>query len=844
MQNRSLWHRSLPVRAVLTALVSWGSLSPCTAAAQPDLSAPPTFVWIEGETGAAANFEEKKVNRAGWGQPQFLSGEKWLQVAIDEKEVDSQVPAGGLILKYRLDTPKAGSYTVWNRVGYEYVRSPFSWRLDSGEWKSAKPTDLTTDLMALATWTEVAWLKLSDGVSLSAGPHTLEIRLEKTADEKGKIQRILYASDAIALVTGGPFVPNSKYKPGEQAPQGTPLTSFALPASIGGAGTRTVLPLSGTWEICRDDEMLPGAVAEPIKALPTVTNWNSISVPGDKNTLRPDLLFAHRVWYRTRVTVPEGYRGRSFVMNFPVNNLNTTVYVNGVLCGFEKNPYCRFDMDITKGIKPGQSNEIWVGIRDAWYGYSASPTNPMKLRAKFNLPLEFATKGFQDLAYPIWNGFQSGILGAPTLTVAGGPAYIADVFCKPSVAGRRMDAEVTVSNPSATPLSGEIRWEAIHLKTGAVEKAFAPKPFTVGANGRQRFDLSEAWSNPKLWWPDPNPQLYQLRTTVAVGGKPIDTCDTLFGFREWGVSADKTKFTLNGQNWRIWADLTQGGSPQAWLANYRRTNQRLMRLSGVGQGGHLWQGMDHNQALDFFDRNGVVVRRSGPLDGEVIGYNAIENDPALKALYKSDIKMDLMNNFRDQMVAVVRGERNHPSVMLWSLENEYLFINCINLYGGLMDDFEREITRCSDAVRAADPTRLTMVDGGGATKAQTLPVHGDHYVAGDFANYPNLAYQDHVTGGGRGRWVWDKQRPRFLGEDYFASGINPADYSTIGGEAAFVGKTAAKPASALMYRMLTQGYRWGDYAAWHLWTAEDTGTSLPSRSFRGNGTGPSGQARR
>ena len=139
-------------------------------------------------------------------------------------------------------------------------------------------------------------------------------------------------------------------------------------------------------------------------------------------------------------------------------------------------------------------------------------------------------------------------------------------------------------------------------------------------------------------------------------------------------------------------------------------------------------GLEPSQALDFFDQNGVVVRRCGPLDGEAIGYSAIETDPDLKKLYNSEIKMDLMQNWRDQMVQQVKGERNHPSVMLWSLENEWLFINCINLYGGLMDQFEAEVKKCSDAVQAVDPTRLTMTDGGGANKDQSMPVHGNHYV--------------------------------------------------------------------------------------------------------------------
>ena len=397
----------------------------------------PTFIWVEGEAGVAPDAAEKYIKRAGWGHPEYLSGDNWLNVSVDDKDVDSAVPTGGIVVQYSLNAPKAGSYAVWNRVGFEYVRSPFSWRIDNGDWKTAKPTDLTTDLMELATWTEVAWLKLSDGETLSAGPHTLQIRLEKSVDAKGKTQRILYASDALVLTTDGTFHPNSKYKPGETSPVTAPITQFALPSPTAD-GTRTSLPLNGTWEICRDDEMLPGPVAEPIHALPTVTNWTTIAVPGDKNQLRPDLLFAHRVWYRTKVAVPNGYAGRSFILNFPINNLNTTVYVNGTLCGFEKNPYCPFNIDITHAVKPGRENDVWVGIRDAWYGYSASPTNPMKLRGKFNLPLEFANKGFQDLAYPVWNGFQSGILGTPTLTVAGGPAYVADVFLQ---APRRSKAD-------------------------------------------------------------------------------------------------------------------------------------------------------------------------------------------------------------------------------------------------------------------------------------------------------------------------------------------------------------------------------------------------------------------
>src|SRR4029079_16857237 len=94
---------------------------------------------------------------------------------------------------------------------------------------------------------------------------------------------------------------------------------------------------------------------------------------------------------------------------------------------------------------PGRVNELRVGVRDYWYAYSQSPTDPMKLREKFNLPPEFARMGFADLAYPVWGAQQSGILVTPTLTAAG-PAYTSDVFVKPSVAKKRLRAGGDVTN--------------------------------------------------------------------------------------------------------------------------------------------------------------------------------------------------------------------------------------------------------------------------------------------------------------------------------------------------------------------------------------------------------------
>lgn len=97
-----------------------------------------------------------------------------------------------------------------------------------------------------------------------------------------------------------------------------------------------------------------------------------------------------------------------------------------------------------------------VGIRDAWYGFTEKADDPMKLRRKFNLPKKFFGDGFQDLAYPIWNHPQSGILKTPSIHLFEGPVYVDDIFVKPSVTKKELAVEITLKNTSDTDQAVEI----------------------------------------------------------------------------------------------------------------------------------------------------------------------------------------------------------------------------------------------------------------------------------------------------------------------------------------------------------------------------------------------------
>ncbi|MCU0977712.1 MAG: hypothetical protein MUF25_00935 [Pirellulaceae bacterium] len=205
------------------------------------------LVWLEGEQPTRANYQPQAE---GVGHPEFLSERAWFKIGIDGNQVDREAPADGVLVDYAFDAQAAGEYELWARIGYEFVRSPFDWRLDGGPWQSVAPDELTTDLMELSFWTEIAWLKLGKQ-PLAAGPHTLSFRLSKTKDAQGKPQRILFALDCVCLAVGE-FHPYQFFKPGEdhQTDRDREAANhvFRVP-SVAEPQTRVAMPLNGLWDI-------------------------------------------------------------------------------------------------------------------------------------------------------------------------------------------------------------------------------------------------------------------------------------------------------------------------------------------------------------------------------------------------------------------------------------------------------------------------------------------------------------------------------------------------------------------------------------------------------------------
>ena len=186
---------------------------------------------------------------------------------------------------------------------------------------------------------------------------------------------------------------------------------------------------------------------------------------------------------------------------------------------------------------------------------------------------------------------------------------------------------------------------------------------------------------------------------------------------------------------------------------------------------------------------------------------------------------ELFDNWIEQLRAWVKEERNHPSILIWSIENEITFINSRNL--GLYKTVEPQIARGAREVAALDPTRPVMVDGGHCLVDESLPVNGVHYQEGFWRDYPDEAYtlakayvahEQPVISWGKVLWRLVPDRPIFMGESYYVRGNNPAAFSQFGGEGCFTGwGLATQRGAGLLAKMLAEGYRWHGVAAQHFW---------------------------
>jgi beta-galactosidase len=332
-------------------------------------------------------------------------------------------------------------------------------------------------------------------------------------------------------------------------------------------------------------------------------------------------------WYRKHFTVPAKDAGKRISILFDGIFHQSDVYINGEHLGFRPYGFCSIEYDLTPYLKINAVNVISVrvnctGGRPRWYAGSGIYRHAW-LRAVS--PVHIATYGtyITTVTAPPASGEQAEIQVVSTIVNDSGKKQ------KVSVSQRILD---NTGKPAGKKIVADAEIQA-HSTTDI----------------QQRLTIT----SPQLWDID-NPVLYTMETTVRAGGKITDVYTTPFGVRTFSFDADNG-FSLNGRRVKLKGMCLHQDAGSLGVAVPDRSYER--RLEILKEYGCNAIRCAHNppspEFLDMCDRMGFIVIDEA-FDKWKSGYYGQYFDE----WWQRDLNDMLLR------------DRNHPSVVLWSIGNE------------------------------------------------------------------------------------------------------------------------------------------------------------------------------
>ncbi|MGG6314609.1 glycoside hydrolase family 2 protein, partial [Paenibacillus macerans] len=201
---------------------------------------------------------------------------------------------------------------------------------------------------------------------------------------------------------------------------------------------------------------------------------------------------------------------------------------------------------------------------------------------------------------------------------------------------------------------------------------------------RALFDLE--WADAKRWSPD-SPFLYRAEFELMDGERVIDRREETFGFREFWCEGPQFKLNgiplnLRGDSWHF-----QGGAQQTEA--YIRNWYRMCRSVGVNSI-RLHAEPYPADYLRIADEEGMLIVDETAIYGS--GKSMLADHP------------DYLEACRQHVRRLVQRDKNHPSVILWSVQNEMRWVDG-------RDGFKEHLPALMAAIRELDPTRAIVAEG-------------------------------------------------------------------------------------------------------------------------------------
>lgn len=447
---------------------------------------------------------------------------------------------------------------------------------------------------------------------------------------------------------------------------------FLMMASFAVAQPRSVIKFTKDWKFNLGD------VPEAKEAQFNDESWRTLNLPHDWSIEFPfdeksptgtggGALRGGIAWYRKTFKVALSSQNKNVLIDFDGVYRKSEVWINGHYLGIRPNGYISFQYDLTPYLKFGSNEENVLAVRvdngqqpnSRWYSGSGIYRNVW---------LETVNK----ISVDHWGTYVT----TPDVNQEQASVILRTKVKNNSGANGIVSIKTTIYNPAD---------EAVNTITN---------PITAYNEDVKDTEQKFVIKKPILWSVE-HPALYKAVTQIMSDNKVIDEYTTTFGIRTFNFDVNKG-FFLNGKHLKIRGvcdhhDLGCLGT----AVNYRALERQIEILKGMGCNAIR---TSHNpptpELLEIADKQGMLIM-----------------DEAFDMWKKSKTDFDYhldwdewhVKDLKDQIVR----DRNHPSVIIWSVGNE--IVEQWSEKGDKGDTSGRSILReLVSIVKSLDATRPTV----------------------------------------------------------------------------------------------------------------------------------------
>ncbi len=458
-------------------------------------------------------------------------------------------------------------------------------------------------------------------------------------------------------------------------------------------------------------------------------------------------------WLERKLPYQAAWKGKRLILHFEAVAGYAVIFVNKKEAGRHFDIFLPFDLDITDKVNKNGDNELLVWIADA---------------ALFDEPGKFGRR--IHVGGSFWGQHIAGIWQDVWLLVKP-PVYVANTFIEPFVGRDELRVEATLRNESDAAgqwrVSGKVLpW--VDLAGTAVLDAPEPKwelgdpalgiegPLVrIAPHSEKKVTLTIRVKRRLALWSPGHPHLYAMLIGLADKKGIMDRQYNRFGWREFRIAG--SRFELNGEPIVLKGDSWHFmGIPQmtrryawAWFTMLKNAGANAVRLHAEPYPA-LYLDMADEMGMMVLDETGLWASDGGPkIDAEAYWQHA-----------------------EDHLRDFILRDRNHPSVMGWSVCNENIPV-AVNVWHApepLVQKQLSEINRWVATARELDPSR-NWISGDGETGRPTeLPTIIGHY--GDERAYQDWSSQGKVWGIGESGMAYygtPRQSAVYNGDESYVS---------------------------------------------------------------------------